>query len=1151
MMQPLGFRWMGCLLLGMAILTGTAGASNANDGLQAAKTPKTLIQSPAVLVYIGQCTGGQDYAWPALTNLGITNVVSVYSNTDLLTQLAGGPWDLVIYDGYYSFLNVAVLDALGAYYATGGRIIFSDSNVLGLAGHPLFTAAGVTIVDEYSVPEPIHPWQEDPLFTTPNVVPPLTLLDDLCNRDGVHIEPIAGQATAHAGATDVAQTNKALLTVDSKRRFIFNGFAPQTVTGNEDGDARTDMVELYENEIHHLLRGGNGTLVYFSECNGGDDYFSEAVTYSTLHAPIVTTTPTEFLAQLNSGLWDLVLVDDYGSGTSTAILDALVQYYDDGGKIIFFAYNLASFNAHPFMARAGATALSTYSAMQPVHDWGTSRLFDFPFSVADLTVFTDLCTTDGQNLQATTGTACAGYTQTVDVNKAAIVLDPHRRLILNGFSPQNITGNQGGWFSDMTSLYVNEINLLLYGGRGILTFLDQCPGSADYIAPALANLGFAEVTRASNPLDFRTHLTSGTWDLVIYESHGINMELETLDALLAYSNEFNPGHMVLSLWDLPDVVSHPLFSEKAGVTVSAGYSTPQPVYPWNNSILFQAPNHVPDLTALSDLCGVDGQYLNVSSAAAQAGYTVSPSENNTAIAISRSKRIIVNGFMPQIVTGDADSDAKDDMVELYENEILYAKIAGSTGVLAYFNGCGLGVNYAETALSGMGLAKTIVPNQNWLRSYLAAGTWGLLIYDNYGEVMSSGTLEDLAGYYDRGGRIILSSWDLSFNAGHPILDRAGIAVGPSYNAVQPLNVWSVSPLFDTPNLVPAPTALSDLCDVDGQPLQPLTATAYAGFTAMPAPDTAAITLDPAGRFLLNGFMPQNVTGDEDGDTALDMVELYQNEVHLALTGEAERQCVPESFLSQRPQAPLDPGANGYYSDVDLPYTACEDFSGLANPIGELVWWGTYPVKCGEPLGTERFLISFCEDAGGLPGTVVHEETVVPSVQNGNFLYFNWVWMYQYRAQLTAPVSMASGWIKIRSIEADGCYWAWLTSIEGNLAAYQEGASALTSDFAFCLLPGGSTTHTADQDGDNLISLSELLRVIQFFNSDGYHCESGTEDDYAPGPGAQSCTAHDSDYNPQDWHVSLSELLRVIQFFNSAGYHACPGEGTEDGYCPGP
>ena len=98
------------------------------------------------------------------------------------------------------------------------------------------------------------------------------------------------------------------------------------------------------------------------------------------------------------------------------------------------------------------------------------------------------------------------------------------------------------------------------------------------------------------------------------------------------------------------------------------------------------------------------------------------------------------------------------------------------------------------------------------------------------------------------------------------------------------------------------------------------------------------------------------------------------------------------------------------------------------------------------------------------------------------------------------------------------------------------------------------THSADQNGDNEISLSELLRVIQFFNSFGYHCADNprdTEDGYVPGPGANhACTPHGSDYNTQDWDISLSELLRLIQFFNVGGYHACPGQDTEDGYCPG-
>ncbi|MCC6143376.1 MAG: hypothetical protein IT368_06185, partial [Candidatus Hydrogenedentes bacterium] len=93
------------------------------------------------------------------------------------------------------------------------------------------------------------------------------------------------------------------------------------------------------------------------------------------------------------------------------------------------------------------------------------------------------------------------------------------------------------------------------------------------------------------------------------------------------------------------------------------------------------------------------------------------------------------------------------------------------------------------------------------------------------------------------------------------------------------------------------------------------------------------------------------------------------------------------------------------------------------------------------------------------------------------------------------------------------------------------------------------SHTSDYNApDRGISLSELLRLIQFFNSGGYHCDNFGEDGYAVAPGDTGCTPHDSDYNPQNWLISLSELLRLIQFFNSGGYHfEC---GTEDGFAPG-
>ncbi len=96
-------------------------------------------------------------------------------------------------------------------------------------------------------------------------------------------------------------------------------------------------------------------------------------------------------------------------------------------------------------------------------------------------------------------------------------------------------------------------------------------------------------------------------------------------------------------------------------------------------------------------------------------------------------------------------------------------------------------------------------------------------------------------------------------------------------------------------------------------------------------------------------------------------------------------------------------------------------------------------------------------------------------------------------------------------------------------------------------PASAQAHTADQDDSFSISLSELLRVIQFFNVGALQCQEDTEDGYAPGPGDESCTPHDSDYMPTDFTVSLSELLRLIQFFNVGGYMVMGG--TEDGFAP--
>lgn len=146
-------------------------------------------------------------------------------------------------------------------------------------------------------------------------------------------------------------------------------------------------------------------------------------------------------------------------------------------------------------------------------------------------------------------------------------------------------------------------------------------------------------------------------------------------------------------------------------------------------------------------------------------------------------------------------------------------------------------------------------------------------------------------------------------------------------------------------------------------------------------------------------------------------------------------------------------------------------------------------------------------------------------------------------------------------ESDSAHHAAYAPVSIDLAAYADGQPH-TLRFRSVTSGVGVTTfylddvcisnpevlpqHTADVDESNNISLSELLRVIQFYNYQGLHCDAATEDGYAPAPGLQTCAAHRADYAPRDWRLGFEELLRVIQLYNSPSFTPC--KSGEDGYC---
>lgn len=111
-------------------------------------------------------------------------------------------------------------------------------------------------------------------------------------------------------------------------------------------------------------------------------------------------------------------------------------------------------------------------------------------------------------------------------------------------------------------------------------------------------------------------------------------------------------------------------------------------------------------------------------------------------------------------------------------------------------------------------------------------------------------------------------------------------------------------------------------------------------------------------------------------------------------------------------------------------------------------------------------------------------------------------------------------------------------------------------------------HGADTNRDWRISLLELTRIIELYNTRAsgartgcYAVATGTsEDGFEPAPTRAAATVvtlsryHSADMN-RDGRISLSELTRVIELYNTRVNGARTGQyhiqsGTEDGYAPG-
>lgn len=261
---------------------------------------------------------------------------------------------------------------------------------------------------------------------------------------------------------------------------------------------------------------------------------------------------------------------------------------------------------------------------------------------------------------------------------------------------------------------------------------------------------------------------------------------------------------------------------------------------------------------------------------------------------------------------------------------------------------------------------------------------------------------------------------------------------------------------------------------------------------------------------------------------------------------------PQPVLTVEGDCPRLPG-----EDVTFAIDFGEPVAGNLPSWAVVASSGTVHFHGGAPAGGTRAF----ELRGVAPGTLTVwlRGTAVSDLVGNSSLPSNEVVCEVARPEIVAPAILeliretwpeGGGRIPL-ALATEG-----MDELEAALAAFMDanGDGHLQVSELLDALGGIGVVHRADLNADGAIGLSELLRVIQLYNSNGYHCAENagaTEDGFAPlpDPAKRGCARHAIDYDATAWSINLSELLRAIQFYNSGGYIAC--EGGEDGFCLSP
>jgi len=186
------------------------------------------------------------------------------------------------------------------------------------------------------------------------------------------------------------------------------------------------------------------------------------------------------------------------------------------------------------------------------------------------------------------------------------------------------------------------------------------------------------------------------------------------------------------------------------------------------------------------------------------------------------------------------------------------------------------------ALNELGINFYLTYNDDYTNLSLNLYDWELLVVDNpWVPGFDDSVLATVNNFVQEGGRLIMSTFRVSYNPTHPLWARLGFAFSLAQPGGSSLYIWDAAhAIFNLPVEYGASRfdPIRDYGDEGDLLTVYPNATALAGYTATETVDNANIILGNGGKTLFNGYIIDQFTGDYDDSAYADNFELWVNEI---------------------------------------------------------------------------------------------------------------------------------------------------------------------------------------------------------------------------------------------------------------------------------